>query len=351
MRNPKERPTAIQKKEKETEVSQRLINFVLHMSNQLIEAQRYEIYLGLKRKWSKTRIAEEIGVSKSTVSRELKRNSNTKGEYVWITAQQKAQGRKHGFKGNHRKPDELWWRIEQMIFEEDWSPAQIAGVLRKEGIHICKQTIYNHVHADTTGKLASHMPHELKYTKRVNRKRPTKATNIPNRTSIHDRPAEADGKRFGDWEMDTIVDSYGNAIVTLTERSSNYILMERLPYGRKAVPTAKAVARLLYPYRQSLLTITTDNGSEFAAHELIPKKLSMPRRSEVTIYFADSYSSWQKGAIENANKLIRKYIPKKANFNNFSDKKIMEIQKKLNRRPREKLNFESPKSIFFANLN
>lgn len=321
------------------------------MSNQLIEAQRYEIYLGLKRKWSKTRIAEEIGVSKSTVSRELKRNSNTKGEYVWITAQQKAQGRKHGFKGNHRKPDELWWRIEQMIFEEDWSPAQIAGVLRKEGIHICKQTIYNHVHADTTGKLASHMPHELKYTKRVNRKRPTKATNIPNRTSIHDRPAEADGKRFGDWEMDTIVDSYGNAIVTLTERSSNYILMERLPYGRKAVPTAKAVARLLYPYRQSLLTITTDNGSEFAAHELISKKLSMPRRSEVTIYFADSYSSWQKGAIENANKLIRKYIPKKANFNNFSDKKIMEIQKKLNRRPREKLNFESPKSIFFANLN
>lgn len=197
------------------------------MSNQLIEAQRYEIYLGLKRKWSKTRIAEEIGVSKSTVSRELKRNSNTKGEYVWITAQQKAQGRKHGFEGNHRKPDELWWRIEQMIFEEDWSPAQIAGVLRKEGIHICKQTIYNHVHADTTGKLASHMPHELKYTKRVNRKRPTKATNIPNRTSIHDRPAEADGKRFGDWEMDTIVDSYGNAIVTLTERSSNYILMER----------------------------------------------------------------------------------------------------------------------------
>ena len=88
-----------------------------------------------------------------------------------------------------------------MILEEDWSPAQIAGVLKKEGIHICKQTIYNHVYGDATGKLASHMPHELKYTKRHKVLRPIKATNIANRTSIHSRSIEADGKRFGDWEM------------------------------------------------------------------------------------------------------------------------------------------------------
>lgn len=68
-------------------------------------------------------------------------------------------------------------------------------------------------------------------------------------------------------------------------------------------------------------------------------------------YFADSYCSWQKGAIENANKLIKKFIPKKADFNNFSGRKIMEIQKKINRRPREKLNFDTPKNRFFANLN
>ena len=98
--------------------------------------------------------------------------------------------------------------------------SQIAGVLHKEGIHIAIQTIYNHVHADTSGRLAKHMPHELKYTRRVRATRPTKATNIANRTSIHDRPKEADGTRFGDWEMDTIVDSYGHAIVTLTERST-----------------------------------------------------------------------------------------------------------------------------------
>ncbi len=207
------------------------------MTKHLTSEQRYEIYLGNKRRWSKSRIAREIGVHPSTVSRELRRNSNAGGEYVWLNAQSKADDRRHGLSGNHRKPPELWWRIEQMIIDEDWSPAQIAGVLRKEGIHIVRQTIYNHVHADTTGKLVLHMPNQLKYTRRQKAQRPTKATNIANRTSIHLRPAEADGKRFGDWEMDTIVDSYGHAILTLTERSTN-IIMERLKHGRKAMPAA-----------------------------------------------------------------------------------------------------------------
>lgn len=120
------------------------------MSNQLIEAQRYEIYLGLQWKWSKSRIAREIEVSCSTVIREIRRNSKPDGTHVWKYAQSKCEARKHGFKGNHRKPEDLWWRVDRMIEDEDWSPSQIAGVLRREGIHIVKQTIYNHVHADTT---------------------------------------------------------------------------------------------------------------------------------------------------------------------------------------------------------
>lgn len=238
-----------------------------------------------------------------------------------------------------------------MILTEDWSPSQIAGVLRKEGIHIVKQTIYNHVHADSTGKLRPHMPHELKYTRRCKAIRPTKATNIADRVSIHQRPAEADGTRLGDWEMDTIVDSYGHAILTLTERSTNFILMEKLEQGRKALPTAQVVCRLLFPYRESLKTITTDNGCEFAAHLEISKKLSIKGKDRVVVYFADSYASWQKGTVENANKLIRKYIPKKANFDEFSHKRIMNIQKKLNRRPREKLNFDTPINCFFKTFH
>lgn len=320
------------------------------MTKHLTSEQRYEIYLGRKRGWSRSRIAREIGVHPSTVCRELQRNCNSNGEYVWCNAQTKADARRHGLQGNHRKSPELWWRIDRMIIDEDWSPAQIAGVLRNEGIHIVKQTIYNHVHAETTGRLAPHMPHELKYTRRIRAPHPTKATNIANRTSIHQRPVEADGKRFGDWEMDTIVDSYGHAILTLTERSTNFILMERLPNGRKAMPVARTVARLLFPYRKTLKTITTDNGCEFAAHLEITRRLSMKGKEKVTVYFADSYSSWQKGAIENANKLIRKYIPKKSNFVDFSDKRIMDIQKKINRRPREKLNFEAPIKRFFQLL-
>jgi len=125
---------AIQKKE--TEVSLRLTNFVLLIMNHLTSERRYEIYLGRKRGWSRSRIAREIGVHPSTVSRELQRNCNSNGEYVWINAQTKSDARRHGLQGNHRKPLELWWRIEQMIIDEDWSPAQIAGVLRKEKYYI-----------------------------------------------------------------------------------------------------------------------------------------------------------------------------------------------------------------------
>ena len=191
------------------------------------------------------------------------------------------------------------------------------------------------------------MPHELRYKRRVKRQRPTGATNIAGRTSIHERPAEADGRRFGDWEMDTIVDPYGHAILTLTERSTNFILMERLSQGRKAVPTARTVVRLLFPYRRLVRTITTDNGCEFAAHLDITKGLTCKGGDKITVYFTDPYSAWQKGSIENANRLIRKYLPKKSDFDGFTDAYIKKVQYRLNRRPREKLNFDSPKACFF----
>ena len=126
-----------------------------------------------------------------------------------------------------------------------------------------------------------------------------------------DRPAEADGKRFGDFEMDLIVDAYGHAILVLLERMTGFVMMEKLPYGKRAKPLAKTVVRLLYAYRKYLKTITTDNGSEFAAHLDITAGLRMKGLDDVTAYFADSYCSRQKGAVETVNKLIRHYIPQK----------------------------------------
>ena len=135
---------------------------------------------------------------------------------------------------------------------------------------------------------------------------------------------------------------------------------------------AKTVVRLLMPYRKTVKTITTDNGSEFASHQLITKGLHMKGKDDVIVYFADAYShqcrmygrypddvivyfadaysSWQKGCVENTNKLIRRYIPKHSNFNLVSPQKIMNIQKKLNNSPGEKLNFDTPKFCFFEHF-
>ena len=202
------------------------------------------------------------------------------------------------------------------------------------------------IHADESGKLVRNCRHKMAYHRRHPKVRETKATNIKNRVSIHERPIEADGKRFGDWGMDLIVDSNSNAILTMVERSTNYLLMAKLKEGKKSMPLAKTVWRLLLPYKgRTFRTITTDNGSDFAAHEWIMDKLG------VAVFFTDAYCSWQKGTVENANKLIRKYIPKKANFDEFSHKRIMNIQKKLNRRPREKLNFDTPINCFFKTFH
>jgi len=131
----------------------------------------------------------------------------------------------------------------------------------------------------------------------------------------------------------------------LVERSTNFLLMERLKHGKEAMPLAKVVWRLL-PYKgEALKTITTDNGSEFARHEWITKMLNVP------VFFADSYCSWQKGAIENANKLIRQYIPKGTDFTTITPAFIKKTQAKINARPREKLNFFSPKSEFFKHFH
>ena len=303
---------------------------------------------GPKRAKTQAQIAAEMGVHPSTIGREYKRNATVNGGYNDTVAQQKADQRKQRSAPNNKKDRLLWWRIEQWIIEYQWSPAQIVGVLKKEGTRICKQTIYNHIHADDSGKLLANTRHKGKYNKSVKKAKKPNKSKIKNRTSIHDRPLEADGSRFGDWEMDLIIGKNGyGAILVLTERSTNYVIIEKLPHGRNARQIAKAVVKLLYAYRlKGVLTITTDNGFEFAAHELITRGLN-----GVVVYFADSYCSWQKGLVEYTNKLIRQYIPKGSDFSQFTPQFIKKIQYKLNKRPREKLNFSTPMIEFFKHFS
>ena len=315
------------------------------MYRQLTREQRYAIYLGKQEGKSQTAIARQIGVNKSTVSRELKRNSNRFGKYGWRVADECAKDRRWHLPGNRALSGSVIRESLRLLKEEDWSPRQISGYLDRKGVKISHESIYSRIRADESGELRYHCRHKLKYIHHKKVARKTKATNIPNRVSIHERPAEADGRRFGDWEMDLIVGKGGrSAIITLCERSRNYLLMERLPYGKNPAKVAEAAVRLLYPYRRNVLTITTDNGSEFSRHEVISRQLNAP------VFFADSYSSWQKGAIENTNKLIRQYIPKGTDFNGLTDEYIHSVQLKINRRPREKLNFFTPKDEFFKYL-
>ena len=131
-------------------------------------------------------------------------------------------------------------------------------------------------------------------------------------------------------EMDAIVGlNNQQAIVTLVDRSTNMLFMKKLKYGKDAKKLVQTVVAMLMSIKEKLKTITTDNGMAFSAYEVISKALG------VEVFFTDPYSSWQKGAIENANGLIRQYIPKRASFDEYDDKDIQRIKDKINRRPRK----------------
>lgn len=306
------------------------------MYKQLTSEQRYTISVLLSKGLKKKEIAEAIGVSNSTITRELQRNSCKRGVYKWEIAQKQAEKRSKRTPGNRAISKAIWSSVKHYLVDEQWSPEQISGYLAKDDIKISHETIYAWIREDkrNRGTLYKHLRHRLKHRKKyVGAGRSC----IINRKSIHERPAEADGKRFGDLEMDTIVGPNNQqAIVTLVDRNTNMLFMKKLKYGKDAKNLALTVIEMLKPIKKKLKTITTDNGKEFSAHEIISEALG------VDVFFTDPYSSWQKGAIENANGLIRQYIPKKVSFNDYDDKDIKDIEEKINRRPRKKLGFETP---------
>lgn len=211
-------------------------------------------------------------MSISTIYREIKRNSTAKGHYLWDKAQAKADARKKRSTSNSCKEPELIWEALFYLEEYQWSPKQISGHMRKNGKSISHECIYQHVRGNEG--LEKHCRHKMKYNRHGRKERTTRVKNIPNRISIHDRPVEANGKRFGDWEMDTIIGKDGKgAILTLTERSTNFLIACKLKHGKNAHECAKAAVAQLFAYRDQVHTITTDNGSEFCAHESITAKL------------------------------------------------------------------------------
>lgn len=318
------------------------------MYNQLTSQQRSQIFAYLQCEKSPKYIAEALNVHVSTIYRELARNKGKRGGYA-SNAHEMAMERRERVVKNRTISPRTKFECLQRIRVDQWSPEQVSGELRNNGIHVSHTTIYKWVAEDREagGTLFEHLRHKGRRRK-TNPYKKASARNIPHRVSIKDRPEEADGRRFGDWEMDLIIGKNGyQAILVLVERSTGYVIIHRLKHGKKAKELADDVVRLLLAYRaEGVLTITTDNGSEFSQHHRITKSLK-----GVVVYFADPYASWQKGLVEYTNKLIRQYIPKGFDFDEISPHEIMAIQKKLNNRPRKKLGFSTPKREFFKHFS
>lgn len=307
----------------------------------LTREQRYTISVMYKRGCKQKEIAATIGKDKSVVSRELARNRNSRGYYTFTSAQEIADARKRRLRKRRSFTSEVRNRIERYMRNEQMSPEQIVGYCKVKSYNMVSiERIYQFIRKDKEegGDLYKYCRHHLKHRKRpVGQHFP-----IKDRVSIDERPSEADGSRFGDWEMDLIVGA-GNkgAMVTLVERSTGLSFIRKLKNGKDAKGVCEAVTAMLLPYKEHVLTITTDNGPEFAEHLRLAKAL------DTHIYFAHPYCSWEKGLIEYTNKLYRQYIPKGANFDDFTEEEIRKIQYKINKRPRKKLEYKSPKQCFY----
>jgi IS30 family transposase len=304
--------------------------------------QRYQIEAYIKTGQTPKFIANELGVHISSIYREIKRNAQKRGGYKGNHAEILAREKKERYLFKRTLTPELKKQINHYLEQEQWSPQQIVGFCRKNKIKmVSHESIYKYIREDKIkgGSLYKQLRHKLKH-----RKGPVGGfTSIKNKVSIEERPDVINNReRSGDWEIDTIIGKDGEgAIVTIVERTTGFLMMKKLPLGKHAEPLASVVIEMLLPYKKFVLSITSDNGTEFAKHEKIAKKL------DIDFFFAHPYSSWERGLNEYTNKLIRQYIPKKSDFKEYSDKQITEIQHKINRRPREKLSFNSPKDIFY----
>ena len=305
---------------------------------QLTCEQRYQIYALLKMGHSKTEIAKVLHKHKGTISRELKRNTGLRG-YRPKQAHENALNRRNHSRNRIRQ--ESWEPVNEKI-RMDWSPEQISGWLKQRfTIKISHEWIYQHILADklSGGKLYSHLRLQKKRRKRYGSYE--RRGKLPNRVSIEERPGiVAKRERIGDWEVDTIIGKrHQKAIVTLTERKTRFALMRKVDY-RTADLVSKAIIDLLQPLSDLVLTITSDNGKEFAGHQLIARELKSD------FYFAHPFAAWERGANENMNGLIRQYVPKSSDLSFISDDDLEWITNRLNHRPRKCLGFKSPFEVF-----
>ncbi len=308
---------------------------------QLTQEQRYQIKALLEAELNQTEIANILGVHKSTISRELKRNRGLRG-YRPQQAQQLTEQRRET-KTQVRIESETWTWVEKLL-REDWSPEQISEWLNKEkSLLISHEWIYLYIYDDKAqgGDLHTHLRCQKKRKKRYGSS--DRRGQIKGRISIDERPDVVDERsRIGDWEVDTVIGKPGGPVlVTLAERKSRLSLIG-LAVNKTAQAVKASILRLLEPIAEQVLTLTYDNGKEFAYHESISETL------DASGFFAHPYHSWERGLNENTNGLIRQYLPKGTDFQSLIEQDVKAIMDKLNNRPKKCLGFKTPNQVFFG---
>lgn len=312
---------------------------------QLTYEQRCQISALLQAGLNQTQIAKELGCSQPTISREIQRNTGQRG-YRYKQAQRLATERRQSAVQPHKMTPDLINLIESKLHLK-WSPEQISGWLgRTEMISISHEAIYLHIWADKAkgGSLYQYLRHQIKGYRNRGAGKGSRGI-INNRVGISDRPDIVDTReRIGDWEIDLIIGKgHSGAMVTIVERNTRYSVAAAIN-DKSAAAVTEATIALLAPLRDLVLTITADNGKEFSGHEIIAKALNCD------VYFADPYSSWQRGLNENTNGLLRQYWPKNTDFKAVHNNEVISVMEQLNHRPRKILDYQSPADIFLAEI-
>ena len=313
--------------------------------------QRNELSALLMAKIKKKDIAKQLNKDRTTIWRELKRNGigNQRG-YDARIAKEKTKERRIKANQRFKKLKNNSWLRNYVIkrLKQKWSPEQISGRLKIDYPHdkskrIGKDSIYEYIYNEKKDLVKYLRCQKGKYRRRYGTKIREKQREEIKKVRIDKRSWIIEERmRIGDWEGDTIRGEERNtAILTHVERRSGYLMADKLDHPKAKETREATVKKFEKLPKNKRHTITYDNGSEFAEHELIG------RFTKMMIYFAYPYHSWERGTNENTNGLLRQFFPKKMPFKNITQKQIEEATRLINNRPRKRLNYLTPYEVFY----
>ncbi|HEV2864826.1 MAG TPA: IS30 family transposase [Pyrinomonadaceae bacterium] len=306
---------------------------------QLSPEERYMLAALRRQGLTQSEIARSLGRHRSTVCRELRRNSTrADGRYRAFTAQERTNGRRSRSRRNSRFTASDFALVGELLCRQ-WSPEQVAGYLRRAGrLLISHESIYRHVWRDKKdgGLLYTH----LRGARKRRRKRYgayDSRGRLAGKRLISERPPEAESRReVGHWEADTVMGTGSrDCVVTLVERKTGLVLVGKLS-DRTAGSLSRRMVSMIRAHEGRFETVTADNGTEFHCCERVE------RLTGAAFYFARPYHSWERGSNENANGLLRQYLPKGISMAGLSQRQCNAIAWKLNTRPRKRLGFRTP---------